>query len=219
MFRAVFAAGTAGAAAAWPLLIASPVTATGAPPSAHVSMKEFAFMPATITVQAGQAVTWTYDESASDPMPNCESPYFQPPSPERCGGHSTTASDTGPDGKPLWNSGVHRADGFPFTHVFTKPGTYHYYCILHGGPNPNQPVTHMEGDIVVTAASGSAGAATPGASPAPSSSGGAVTPAAAAALPNTSSSDDRAGALGAGLALLAAALLLLFRQRRVVRVP
>jgi len=215
MVRVMLAAAAAGAGATLPLLPISTASADAAP--VRVSMKEFAFMPATVTVQASQAVTWTYDESASDPMPNCESPYFQPPSPEVCKGHSTTASDTGPDGKPLWDSGVHRAGGFPFTHVFTKPGTYHYYCILHGGPHPNQPVTHMEGDIVVTAASGSAGAATPGASPVPSS-GGAVTPAAAAALPNTSSA-DRAGALGAALAVLAAALLLLFRQRRVVRVP
>jgi len=46
---------------------------------------------------------------------------------------------------------VHRATGFPFAHRFDAPGTYHYFCVVHGGPHPNNPVTHMNGDIVVLA--------------------------------------------------------------------
>lgn len=136
--------------------------AADAPASASVSMKEFMFMPASITVRQGGTVTWTYDESPTDPMPNCETVALQTPLPVNCPGHSTTAVDKGPDGKPLWDSGVHRADGFPYTVTFSKPGTYHYICVVHGGSNANNPITHMEGDVIVEAAPA---AAAPAAAP------------------------------------------------------
>ena len=213
------------AASGWSLLalalgLAPAPAAAADPPGTHVSMKDFAFSPATVTVSAGTAVTWTYDESATDPQPNCESPYFQPPSPEVCGGHSSTASDNGPDGRPLWDSGLHRAGGFPYSHVFTKPGTYHYYCVLHGGAHPNNPVTHMEGDVVVVSASSSSASPspspspsaspspTPGASPSPSPAAG---PVGVAALPNTAAGAAGPGPLVAS-SLLVAALVL--RRRR-----
>jgi plastocyanin len=138
------------------LLSPEVVHAADGPASATVSMKDFTFIPASVTVRSGGTVTWTYDESATDPMPNCESLFFQTPLPVNCPGHSTTAVDKGPDGKVLWDSGVHRADGFPFKFTFSKPGTYHYICVVHGGANANNPVTHMEGDIVVTAVAATA---------------------------------------------------------------
>jgi hypothetical protein len=82
-----------------------------------------------------------------------------------CPGHSTTAVDRGTDGRPLWDSGVHRADGFPFSVTFTKPGTYHYICTVHGGSNANNPVTMMEGDVVVFAPAGGSGATATTAAP------------------------------------------------------
>ena len=165
MFRMRWA-GSLGALAllvgslAWSLPV-SPARAAEAPRSASVSMKEFAFMPVTITVRQGGTVTWTYDESATDPVPNCETVALQPPSPVTCPGHSTTAIDKGSDGKALWDSGVHRADGFPYTVTFPKPGTYHYICVVHGGAGKNNPVTNMEGDVVVEAATQPVQSATP----------------------------------------------------------
>ena len=47
--------------------------------------------------------------------------------------------------------------------MFTSPGTYHYICVIHGGSAANNPVTHMEGDVVVVAAAG--GQAVPLATP------------------------------------------------------
>ena len=117
-----------------------------------VKMIHFTFDPATITIPAGSTVTWTYDEDPADPQPGCESPEFRLVPALTCPGHSTTAVQLGADGAPLWDSGVHRADGFPYSHTFTTPGTYAYYCVVHGGPNPNNPLTHMDGTIVVTAA-------------------------------------------------------------------
>ena len=174
-----------------PFVGASPAHAQTVPvpaPPVKVSMKSFAFSPATVHVPAGGTVQWTYDETPTDL--GCESPVFQTPLPVNCPGHSTTAVTKGPDGKPLWDSGVHRASGFPYSHVFTTPGTYHYICVVHGGANANNPVTHMEGDIVVDAASAP--------TPAPQ------TPIVLGdALPRTGGGAP----LGAGLTVLAAGLL------------
>ena len=178
--------------------------APAVPGPVKVSMKSFAFNPTTVHVPAGGTVQWTYDETATDV--GCESPVFQTPLPVSCPGHSTTAVTKGPDGKPLWDSGVHRADGFPYSHVFTTPGTYHYICTVHGGPNANNPVTHMEGDIIVDPASASAPvAATPPAAspPAPTVLG--------EALPRTGGGG---APIGAGLAVLTAGLALSLLVRR-----
>jgi plastocyanin len=121
--------------------------AQAAPKSAHVEMKDFKFLPASITVPAGTRITWTYDEVSSD-LQGCENPALQTPLPVHCPGHSVTALDKGSDGKPVFNSGVHRAKGFPWSRTFSKPGTYRYYCIPHG--NGASPLTHMDAVIIVT---------------------------------------------------------------------
>jgi plastocyanin len=174
-------------------------------------MKSFAFNPATVHVPAGGTVEWTYDETPTDL--GCESPVFQTPLPVNCPGHSTTAVDKGPDGKPLWDSGVHRANGFPYSHVFTKPGTYHYICVIHGGANANNPVTHMEGDIIVDAAT----AATPAPAPSPAAGAGGTSSPTVRAPTVLAAELARTGGgapLGAGLAVLAAGLLLSGPARR-----
>ena len=173
--------------------------AADTPTAVTVSMKDFTFIPSTIHVQAGGTVTWTYDEVATDPG-GCEAPQFQPPSPAVCGGHSTTAFATGPDGKPLWDSGVHRADGFPFRRTFPTVGSFSYYCQLHGGPHPNQPVTNMTGAIVVDPATGAASSSR---GPSAVDSGGTLPPTGGAPL------------AGWALASAAAALALLAPRRRL----
>jgi plastocyanin len=121
--------------------------AAASPRTAHVKMKDFMFMPASLTVSAGTKVTWTYDEVPTD-LQGCENPALQTPLPVNCPGHSVTALEKGRNGKPLFNSGVHRASGFPWSRTFTKPGTYRYYCIPHG--NGASPITHMDAVITVT---------------------------------------------------------------------
>ena len=123
--------------------------AGAAPAPTKVSMKDFAFAPATVTIKAGTTVTWTYDESPTDPA-GCEGPEFQAGIPNAsCPGHSTTAVDKARNGKPLWDSGVHRASGFPFSFTFSRPGTNRYYCTVHGGAHLNNPVTHMDATVIV----------------------------------------------------------------------
>src|SRR5437660_10638177 len=184
-----------------PVLVAGPCLAlawgppTGLPPAAaqtgttlHVSMKDFAFMPATPPpIKVGTTVTWTYDESATDPMPNCETPGLS----TQCPGHTATASTKGPDGKAVFDSGTLKGAGKSYSFTFTKPGTYDYYCVYHGGTTAtgkNNPLTSMNGTLVVQGEA----AATPAASNAPSPS-----PAAATNVQGQSASQ---GSTGSGLA-------------------
>lgn len=136
-------------------------------PTLHIRMKDFAFMPATPPpIKVGTTVTWTYDESATDPMPNCETPGLS----LACPGHTATASTKGADGKAVFDSGTLKKAGASYSFTFTKPGTYSYYCVYHGGTTAtgkNNPITNMNGTIVVEgeAAAAPAPAAAPAAAP------------------------------------------------------
>ena len=90
---AVLALGTVGA-------IAQQVAATG---SAEIVIQNFHFLPPTLTVAAGTAVTWSnHDEEPHNVV-----------SPERA--FRSKAID----------------GGEKFTFVFDKPGTYKYICAVH----------------------------------------------------------------------------------------
>ena len=85
--------------------------AAAAPQDVTVSQNRFS--PSTVTVEVGEGVTWRFtgpdlDHSATSNPGQAES----------------WDSDPG-DSSPL-----HRP-GDAFTHVFTKPGTYSYFCKLH----------------------------------------------------------------------------------------
>ena len=68
-----------------------------------VTIKNFAFSPVTITVKAGQSVTWTNEDSI---------------------GHSATADDNS------WDTGV-LSQGQSKAITFAKAGTYTYHCSVH----------------------------------------------------------------------------------------
>ena len=99
-------------------------------PTAHV------FEPETITIKAGETITWTNSSSEQ---------------------HTVTADESSlPDGAPYFSSGnapdekaandnpsdqlIGAGDKFEFT--FDTPGAYSYYCILHRSDG-------MEGTIKV----------------------------------------------------------------------
>ena len=63
-----------------------------------------AYAPHDISVQAGQAVTWSWQDQGNQ--------------------HSVTANDGS------FDSCLHNA-GFTFTVTFTQPGTYAYRCSIH----------------------------------------------------------------------------------------
>ena len=77
--------------------------ADNAPAAAEVNIDNFSFSPATITVKAGTAITWTN----RDDIP-----------------HTVVADD-----KSFKSKALDTGDKFTFT--ATKPGTYSYFCSVH----------------------------------------------------------------------------------------
>jgi plastocyanin len=100
--------GPSRAGASTPTTMDMPTTAaplTGpAVATDKVTINNFAFMPAIITVKAGTAVTWTNMD---------EEPH------------------TVVDGAQGIKSPVMGNQGSTYTHLFTTPGTYSYNCSIH----------------------------------------------------------------------------------------
>lgn len=97
----------------------SPQISVAGAPSAAVVASNFVFTPAQIVIPVGATVTWT---NAS-------------------GTHNVVADDGS------FTSGAPSTQ-FTFERQFTTPGTYNYYCILHGAPGGSG----MSGRVVVTGA-------------------------------------------------------------------
>ncbi|WP_405680386.1 plastocyanin/azurin family copper-binding protein [Streptomyces sp. NBC_01238] len=71
-----------------------------------MTIKNFAFSPAKLTVKAGTKVTWTNTDPDT---------------------HTVTSKQG--SGGPLKSKGLATNDTYSYT--FTKPGTYAYYCTIH----------------------------------------------------------------------------------------
>jgi plastocyanin len=79
-------------------------SAVSAPVAANtVSIKNFAFVPAAVTVKVGTTITWTNTDQEA---------------------HTVTAKNGAFNLAPL-NSGS------TYQYTFTKPGTYNYLCTIH----------------------------------------------------------------------------------------
>jgi plastocyanin len=79
-------------------------SAAGAPVAANtVSIKNFAFAPAAVTVKVGTTITWTNTDQEA---------------------HTVTSKD-GAFHSPVLNAGS------TYHYTFTKPGTYNYLCTIH----------------------------------------------------------------------------------------
>ena len=93
----------------------APTTPTTAAPSpangetVEVSMKDIAFNPESVTINKGDTVTWTNDESI---------------------GHDVTKTDgPGPDFSSGDPGGM--GEGDTFSETFTTPGEISYECTVH----------------------------------------------------------------------------------------
>jgi plastocyanin len=82
---------------------AAPPAAAPAAAGSAVSIANFAFAPASMTVAVGTTVTWTNTDSA---------------------GHTVTADDGSFKSDKL-------GTGTAFSHTFTTAGTYTYHCSIH----------------------------------------------------------------------------------------
>jgi plastocyanin len=89
-----------GAVALVALLAAAPATSK---PGTVVHIRDDAFTPATITVRAGDTVTFVNDDDDA---------------------HTATADDASWDSEGL-------NQGEKWTHTFAKPGTIAYHCTVH----------------------------------------------------------------------------------------
>jgi YVTN family beta-propeller protein len=81
----------------------APVAAAPQGQAMAVNIAKFAFVPATITISAGESITWTN----SDPVD-----------------HTATSDDK------VWDSGS-LGPNASFTTTFLQPGTYAYHCTIH----------------------------------------------------------------------------------------
>jgi plastocyanin len=87
--------------------------ADAAPPGEiHVSISQFTFRPPVVSIAAGDTVTWVNDDAEE---------------------HTVTATD-----RSYTSSALDAAE--TFSHRFTAPGTYQYFCALH---------PHMAATVVV----------------------------------------------------------------------
>jgi plastocyanin len=78
---------------------------------ATVDLKNIAFNPSTVTIKAGQAVLWKFDDGSIA---------------HNVVGNGWRSSDM--------SSGT-------YSHTFTAPGTYRYLCTIHTGMNGQVVVT------------------------------------------------------------------------------
>ena len=94
----------AAAVAAGSFVHGAPAAAsTAAAVAATVHMKNFAYVPASVTVHAGDTVAFVNDDDEA---------------------HTVTAVD-----KSFASGGLDTGD--TWKHVFAKPGSYKYFCELH----------------------------------------------------------------------------------------
>lgn len=82
---------------------AATATPSGVPKPASVTIKDFEFTPASITVAVGSTVTWTNDGPST---------------------HTVTADDGSFDSKDL-------PKGKTFSQTFQTAGTFSYHCSIH----------------------------------------------------------------------------------------
>lgn len=69
----------------------------------QVTISNFAFAPASITVKKGTKVTWTNQDSTA---------------------HTVTGTNGGPDSAPF-------GSGASYSYTFTTVGTFPYHCTIH----------------------------------------------------------------------------------------
>lgn len=81
-----------------------------------VNIANFAFSPATLTIKAGQTVTWTNNDSATHTV--------------------TSGTNRTFDGK--YDKSLKQGESW--SHTYSDPGTYEYYC---------KPHTGMTGKVIV----------------------------------------------------------------------
>src|ERR1041385_7649758 len=100
--------------------------------TAFVDIEPFAFNPSDVTINVGDSVVWTW---VSD-------------------NHNTQSSSG------LWDSGIQNT-GFVFTNTFPNPGSFPYFCIVHGFTGNINVQTPVGPAIAITSPTNGASFAAP----------------------------------------------------------
>jgi len=103
--KAANAAFVQGLVSAKRVTVAAPAVAATPAKAVRVTIENYAFSPATLSISTGTTVTWTNMDTAP---------------------HTVTV-DSGP--VTFTSPSLHKGD--TFTYTFTTPGTYSYYCAVH----------------------------------------------------------------------------------------
>jgi plastocyanin len=94
---------------------------SGATPAGNtVTVKSNQFVPPSLTIKAGETVTWTW-----------------------AGGTHTVTSGTSCVSDKAYTSGLKSSAGDTFTHTYATPGTFEYFC------EPHCASAGMKGTIIV----------------------------------------------------------------------
>jgi len=127
------------------LLAAAAIAVPAVAKNADVGIVDLSFQPATITVDAGDTVTWTVTKAIGQQ-------------------HSVTSGKPGDaDAGKVFDSGITlQNNGDTYQFKFDTPGRYDYYCQVHP--------TQMLGQVIVTAAGAPAATEPPTQSSAPAGS-------------------------------------------------
>jgi plastocyanin len=93
------------------------------------ALQSLQFYPATITINAGDSITWKYPAGEPHTV-TFLGPRSAPPPP-------TDPSDPVPAGGNTYDGSTYTSSGFmllgqSYTLKFPKAGTYTYYCLIHG---------------------------------------------------------------------------------------
>ena len=98
----------------------------------------FCFSPASITIHDGDTVVWTNQTTAPHTVTRCTA--------AACAG---SGGGTGTDAS-FTNGNVAAGNGNTFSHTFHGPGSYVYYCTIHGFALMHGTVTVMASPTVTT---------------------------------------------------------------------
>lgn len=100
---------------------------TASPKPVAISIKSFAFNPATVEVAKGTTVTWTNEDAVNHTVTTGTPPPSASPLPS---GASPTPSPSLSSGDGRINSGrIQATNTFSFT--FNEAGTFAYFCGVH----------------------------------------------------------------------------------------
>ena len=116
-------------------------------------------MPQAVSVTVGSTVTWVNKSGAPHTVTRC--------TPAVCNG---AAAGTGTDSS-FTSGDIGAASGATFSHTFSQPGTYVYYCKIHGYALMHGTITVTAATTTTAASATTVPAATAGPAPAPTPAG------------------------------------------------